>query len=197
MYRKNGREQLHSNASLLIGVGGIEPGCGVTHTCILFATYASQIKGQRVAYVEMNQSHHIQNLVKENRQQRECFRYGGIFFYPNADNRTIELVLRKGYEVVFIDFGCRTQMLCKDAPICNQRFLLASGALWRQSKLEDWWMRQERMKSVQYQYLIPLVGPSIIKALSRKYACLFQAIPFQSDPFELTPAMIQFLTKLL
>lgn len=197
MYHKSGRNQKKSQSPLLIGVTGMESGCGVTHTCIALATYAYQAQGRRTAYVEMNKSHQIRGLVAKDNWQGECFRYQGIFFYPEASTRTLDLVLMKEYEMVLLDCGCRQQEMLKDVPICNYRFMLAFGARWHRTQLEDWFGSQEKIRRTQYQYLIPLVSQQQIKDLCHEYSVQFHAIPYLSDPFVLSPTMIQFLTKLL
>lgn len=197
MHHKKRFEQSHIKIPVLIGVSGIEPLCGVTHMSIAIASYACHVQGRRTAYVELNGSHHIRNLLQEKELPFDSFHYGGISFYPEASSQTVDRMLSKGYETIVFDFGNKKREVSKDILLCNHRFMLAHGARWRQSKLMDWIESQEKTKLKQYQYLIPFASQRQIKELSYDYSLPFYAIPIQSDPFRPSLAMIQLLTKLL
>lgn len=181
----------------LIGVWGIQSGCGVTHMAIATAIYAKQVWNHKVAYIEFNTSNQMACLLGDQRYWQEEFLYEGIRFFSNVTQQKLWQILKMGYEILILDLGTRGEEIPKELSLCHTKLVVADGAKWKRSGLEALLSKIEKEEARQYQFLISFAGKQEVKKLRRDYPIHFYPIPYQQDAFCLNLPMIELLETLM
>lgn len=181
----------------LIAVAGMSDGCGTTHFAISIASYLVKVRGWRVAYMELNNSDEIGQLVELRQEEEKEFSFHGIRFYPNASKDLLARVMQQQFDAILLDWGCVRQKTPNQIQFCHRRFLLMDAASWKRNQLSAWLEAQEKKAQIKYELLFPMAEEKELHFFKKQYAGDVFSIPFQRDPFSLRPPMILFLNKLL
>lgn len=124
----NGSKQVSNNSNtetfimedkikkkLIIGVGGVSHGSGVTHTTLAIASYIKSM-GQKVAIIEFNERPRLKNLLMyADSHNKGYFALNGIDIYYQTENKqgkeldnfnqSLFQSRSKNYKYIIIDFG--------------------------------------------------------------------------------------------
>lgn len=90
----------------IISIMGVCEGCGVTHTCVAIANYLVNVKGKRVALVELTSKKSL-GYFAENGQRMDPlggFFVKGICIYC-GEEISLANILLQGYDYVILDMG--------------------------------------------------------------------------------------------
>ena len=94
-------------SQVTIGISGVQPRAGCTHTCIMMANFLRG-KGCKVALVEINNSGAFEDIrvaSKSKLSLAKFFKYNDIDYYPFLNKGMLKNVMSKEYEFIIVDFG--------------------------------------------------------------------------------------------
>lgn len=144
--------------TLEIGVCSVSHGTGATCTAILCAHSLSE--EYRVAYVEQNDSGHMQCLMEALTETGEEHVTGGIFsflgvdYYYGMDYLQFASEYKNTYDFVVVDFGIPdTGQTAGEFRRMHRHFVVVPHVLWREKNISDYceWMEDGNyMESVVY-----------------------------------------------
>lgn len=174
----------------VIAVWGLSSGCGVTYLSLVLAQYFQQVKGLRVAYLEMNLSNQITNLSRRNCGRGTYFTYYGTHCYAHASKEEMLMTMNSEYDVVILDLGTRGERLPKEFQVCQVRLIVAHGAFWQVQRIEDWLEKQEENEARNQRYLLPFAEKRTIQVLKKRFPYEFYGVPYQAEIEHLNPCMI-------
>lgn len=181
---------------LIIGIGGVEPGVGTTHTAFMIGTYFRRWQRQRVGFIEWKQDEikYIKDDIQDD--ENAPFSRHGIWFYKNVCDRSISSILSENYQCIVIDFGIRYEKAYKEFLRCDIKILLASGALWKEYLLD-------RLISTSWNHYgegtICLLAPTLkttVNRLKKEIPHPLYSLPFEPNPFSLSMESVTLLQKI-
>ena len=175
---------------------GLTPGCGTTHSALLYASILSDI--DKTAYVELNGSCDICALGKETSDK------GKITFeskpnldaYYGYDYKDFVKSYRDLYSFVVIDFG----FLEDDEPEedyirAQNRFIVSSSAKWSLARLFDF-EDNPTFNTSSCIYLFPMPNTANIETLKNSLCDRrIVSIPFCENPLAPTEDIAKMLMK--
>ena len=89
----------------------------------------------KTAYIELNTSNQINNLVKN--QGNKAFCYKGIDFFPNTTVTSLPEILQKKYRYFILDIGILNTYTTKEFLRCDKQFLIGSPSKWKRPEIEE------------------------------------------------------------
>ena len=149
--RKTATAKVHpkvNNVTVEIGVGGVCPGVGTTHTALMLAY--SLAADYKVAVVEQNHPydsfmdghiHAFANIYRTlypdtyvNSNVIPRFTYKGLDFYPYCNYAQFSARFRDDYDYVIVDYG--NEMSDENFFRMGKRVVVASASEWKIGELE-------------------------------------------------------------
>lgn len=110
-------------------------GLGTTHVALTLANYVCSKLGMKTAYIELNTSNQINNLV--NNSENQVFCYKGIDFFPSASVTFLSEILQKNYRYFVLDIGVLNTYTTKEFLRCDKQFLIGSPCKWKRPQIEE------------------------------------------------------------
>ena len=162
------KNRVHDNVKR-IGLLGIKPGVGVTHTGILLGEFLKERLGAKVAFVEKNYHgdvEHLGSTVYGLLDSRFTFR--GIDFYPQ--NREEELKNQKSeYDYLILDFGTQKKKNLKELDQCEKKVIIGTLNLWEwQEYLRAAEYYKENIEEETIEYVVSLGNEKLVSKIERK-----------------------------
>ena len=133
----------------VIGLAGAHPGAGVTHGMLALAAYTSEELGRRTACIERSGHNDFNYLNPPYCSKSEegdglgCFTVSGIDFYPNVEEKDLEVILDGSYQYYIIDFGIQLGKIKKELENCNKTLVFCSMSEWKRDYLPAFLNRWE------------------------------------------------------
>ena len=121
----------------MIGIAGAESNIGTTHNAIVLANFFRK-KGFMTALAECNHSGAFEAVCdsyEESKFEEGYFTMNGIDIYPNVDEKKMQTIQERSYNVIISDFGvfCEEN---KDAfERCEDRMIIAGSKPWEMEAL--------------------------------------------------------------
>ena len=118
----------------VIGVCGAGKGTGVTHFCIMAASYLSGVPRKKTALLEWNCSKDfaaMEKICKGRISQIEFFSILDVDYYKQSCGTVLADCLEKEYEYIIIDFGVLTKDNREDFVRCRRKLVIGSCIEWR------------------------------------------------------------------
>lgn len=181
----------------LIGLWGIEHGCGVTHMALAIATYVKTMWKCKVAYVAYHAHFTVGKIAFLNQKQGDYFVYHGIDCYHGMSKEQLLERCNRKYEYIILDFGILRSQPDDMVKMCNQRFILACSAEWRIGYFYEWLKGKNKEEMRTYKFLLPFANRTCLDDFMHEYDFDFISIPYQQSPFSLNPAMLVLLNDLI
>ncbi|NDL66375.1 hypothetical protein [Anaerotalea alkaliphila] len=187
----------------LIGVCGVVPGGGATHTAILLANYLRQ-KRRRVALLEWNGKEDFAKLQRfyEGRSYRDGegrrFSIGGVDYYKAFTLEDLPAILERRYDDILFDKGSRPGG-GQDRIFCEVNLLVAHASEWRQEGLLECWEGRQGAGGLgeNWQVLVPLGIEENIRSLQKRVGMPIHRIGCFEDPFTKNKALLEVFGKVL
>lgn len=188
---------------LSVGILGTHKGCGVTHLGILLANYFSMYAGCRTAFLECHPQHDMQSLQSyvygdPPPDNGGSFKVCRVSYYGNIKEQAIAEVVGDNYDCVILDFGTDLSRCKNEFLRCDKRIVVSSLAPWRIYELERFIVSTGHIKfSGQWIYAVPFAKSREIKRTAQDLGREICAIPYESDPFDLSGESARTLRQLI
>lgn len=184
-FRRRGSDYRNS---LKIGVAGACNGAGTTHLCIMLANYYANVMGLETVVMEYNDHRDFLKICMETGKIREDYRkfvYRNITFVTGKDmkNTQKETEIMDRARVVILDCGCmggESEGLFSQSDI---RVGVLSGSLYRIACAR----RVIEKTKGHCMYMAAFGSSKVVQELSRETGVRVGRIPYEDDPFCITP----------
>ena len=175
---------------------GVTPGCGTTHTALMYAKLLSNIG--KTAYVELNDSLDICALGEESSEKGKIILDDAqsLDAYFGYDYKDFIRSFRDLYAYVVLDFGfLDEEEIVDDYVRAQKRFIVSSSAKWSISRILEF-EENPSFNLTSCIYVFPNANKENVAYLQsvlgdRKII----EVPFSPNPLVLTDATIEALTK--
>ena len=162
------KDRIQDNPKM-IGLLGIKPGVGVTHTGILLGEFLKEKLGAKVAFVEKNYHGDVEHLGEAVYGVSDSkFTFRGIDFYPM--NETEELEKQKDrYDYLIFDFGTQKKKNLKELEQCEKKVIIGTLSLWEwQEYLRAAEYYKENIKEESIGYVVSLGNEKLVSKIEKR-----------------------------
>ena len=162
------KDRLHDNPKM-IGLLGIKPGVGVTHTGILLGEFLKEKLGAKVAFIEKNYHGDVAHLGEAVYGFSDSkFTFRGIDFYPQ--NQEDELKKQKGgYDYLILDFGTQKKKNLKELDQCEKKVIIGTLSLWEwQEYLRAAEYYKENLEEEKIRYVVSLGSEKLVSKIEKQ-----------------------------
>ena len=181
----------------IIGVAGLESGCGATHFTFCAANYLSNVRRKKVAVFNMSskQDYRQAKIILNNKDDNDetCYDFAGITFFAEACENMIA-GCEKEYDYLILDLGSRFNEYKKILLRCNVRIIIGAFNQWR---IKSFVLAVSELKDLLKCNVLECIctfyskkGLKVYKDLVSKEVKL---MPFEPDPFKIHKDMIAFM----
>lgn len=193
---------LDNNQKTIIGVVGTHRSAGVTHLCIMLATYISDILGKRTAVLECNQHSdfaYIQQAYEGNLKKAKCkeFIIYNVMYYKCVNEKEIADIMNDNYDYIIIDFGSDLDQYSNEFLRCNSKLIVGSLCDWKRHKFYSFLRKAENMNGyLKWQYLMLFGEKEEIKEVQHDLNIMVNSIPYEPDPFRISKVIMNLFQKI-
>ncbi|MGB8454845.1 MAG: hypothetical protein WCD89_21265 [Anaerocolumna sp.] len=193
-----------TQGKLIIGIMGTHTGAGVTHLGILLATYLSEYRGQRIAFIECSPRTDLQYLKQyffdqtEDIDHQDFFTIRRVTFYQNKNLQGIPEIVGDKYDCVILDLN--TDMVKNKSEFlrCDKKIIVSSLTVWKIHELDKFTGNTAHIKNCeQWIYAISFAQNKALKEGIKRLQKNIYGIPYEPDPFILTEEVIHFFQKFI
>ncbi|MGN6715162.1 hypothetical protein [Anaerocolumna jejuensis] len=222
---KESKKEYRSLGRLVIGIAGTHKGVGVTHLGLMLTSCISEGIGLSTAFLHWPDSRDIcllrnhffsadegisgiKNISgKEgifrsehlfNSEQREEFTVSKASFYPGVGKESMAEILAQGYDCIVMDFGNAFKEHREEFLRCDKKIVVGSLTPWKRYCLEDFIAESEMITgSSDWIYVINFAAEREVAVAARSLNRRFLPVPYERDPFFLSPGAMNFTKNII
>ena len=177
----------------IIGVAGTSHGVGVTHFCVMAASFLTAAAGEETAVLEWNGSGDFGRMelaCTGRKREGKLFRVLETDYYKEAGAGELALCLNR-YRCVLVDFGVMRDDVKDEFMRCEKRVLIGSFSEWQWKVFWEW---LERGKEAERGWInAAAFGSGETRREGRKELKIpVLGIPLSADALTVTPDTLDF-----
>ena len=177
----------------IVGVAGASHGVGVTHFCVMAASFLTAAAGEKTAVLEWNGSGDFEKMelvCTGGRREGKPFRVLETDYYKEAGAGELALCLNR-YRYVLIDFGVMKDGVKDEFVRCEKRVLIGSFSEWQWETFREW---LELGQSAERGWVNAAAFGSgeTRREVRKKLKVPVLEIPLSSDAFSVTAGTLDF-----
>ena len=166
--------------------------------CIALSNFLHSRYLSRTAYLEVNGSHEIGTLSREN-DPSAPFRHQGVIYYPELTIRRMSEILSLNYKYYILDFGMLTTHTLPEFKHCDHRVVLTNVNTWKSLQINQF-AQQLQKNNIPWD-TVKTIGMGGIKndyvRLYRDYRIRAVPMPVLKDPFHITSGCFRFFEEIM
>lgn len=182
----------------IIGVCGVESGCGVTSLAIALAVMASCGKWRKVILAEVSHGETFSKIRRYYNAKldsvNETFQLDRIQFITNIDIQQILTLSRMESTFLVLDCGSRIQEYEPFLDLCSRKILLCSLLPWKVQSVE--WMLEQGVGHIDWDTILVTTGKKQQTRIRKKTGHRVKAWINIEDPFALSIEAVNELYEL-
>lgn len=187
--------------TVVIGLMGVGRNSGVTHLGFMLSTYLAFVMGEKVAYVENNNSGCFRQagIILENNfhgKTKKLFKMISIFM--QSDSSKLAEIIAKDFDFVIVDFGSDFENNRNQFLMCNIKIVTGSLSWWNIHKYVGFLAGTEGETS-RKSWVFAGISPvkEGIRYLRHEFGIRVHLIPPEPDPFCLGLESLDFFGRLM
>lgn len=195
-YKRFGRQ--------VIGITGTHKGAGATHLGLMLTSCLSEGLGLNTAYLHWADSRDVCFLRKhfypdeEGKPWGEEFQVSGAVFYPRVRRERMPDILAKSYDCIVMDFGSCYKDHREEFLRCDKKIIVTCLSPWKRFYLEEFIAETEMIPGKgDWFYGINHSSPKEVSEAVRRLKMKVLSIPYEKDPFFLSPDAMSFTKYIL
>lgn len=198
---KKGTVIRRRKGTIVIGIMGTGNASGVTHLGFMLSSYLALVMGEKVAYVENNDSGCFRQagiILDNNFHGKTQKIFNMISIFMQSDSSKLAEIIAGDFSFVIVDFGSDFEKNREQFLMCTVKIVTGSLSWWNIHKYVGFLAGTEGEPSRKSW---AFVGISPVKAgiryLKHEFGIRVRSVPSEPDPFCLGEESLDFLGRLM